>query len=531
MRRSNTLLAIAMLIFSAAAATAQSGAGGYHALVIGNNNYASLPKLKTAEADAREVASLLKEFYGFETRLLLNATRQQIVSAIFSYRQTLGLDANLLVYYAGHGINDAQADKSYWLPVDATRDDDSNWISADDITTRIRAIPARHVLVISDSCYSGTLTRGLGEALPPPNAREQFIQRMMAGRSRTLMASGGDEPVADGGGGGHSVFASALLRGLREMDKGKFTAAELFRHYVQEPVAGRAQQTPEYNPLRNSGHESGDFVFVKIKTDGKSVEVTVKAPSPAPAVPVDPAAIELSFWESIKSSTDADDFKAYLDSYPSGRFAALARNNIRRLEAAKSVPAPTEKNPTDKLAAGNAPTANAPASNATANTKVAWQKFEPEGEGFYVQLPTTPTSETKVNPDNQRMQMRTHLSETQTHSFYVASLDYRGLFQRGAVSFDSFAKGFLDSYCEPARKQGLTCEVTFQRELTLSGHPGKQYAITMSGNGRRIDGVLRMYMTASHVYAFHALGGKEGDATVDKFLNSFAIAAAKPAGR
>jgi formylglycine-generating enzyme required for sulfatase activity len=269
--------------------TAPVGASGYHALVIGNNNYASLPKLKTAEADAREVAALLKEFYGFDTRLLLNATRQQIVTALFSYRQALGPDANLLVYYAGHGINDTQAEKSYWLPVDATRDDDSNWISADDITTRIRAIPARHVLVISDSCYSGTLTRGLGEALPPPNAREQFLQRMMSGRSRTLMASGGNEPVADGGGGRHSVFASALMRGLREIDRPRFTAAELFRFYVEEPVAGRAQQTPEYNPLRNSGHESGDFVFVK--PEGGTIPKTAPAATGRPAGPVEaPAA-------------------------------------------------------------------------------------------------------------------------------------------------------------------------------------------------------------------------------------------------
>jgi hypothetical protein len=154
-----------------------------------------------------------------------------------------------------------------------------------------------------------------------------------------------------------------------------------------------------------------------------------------------------------------------------------------------------------------------------------WQKFEPAGEGFTVQLPTAPLSETRVSPANQRMKMRIHKSETEALSFYIASLDYSGLFPQSAAGFDSFAKGFLNSYCEPARKQGLTCEVTFQRELALGGSPGKQYGVALSGNGRRIDGVLRMYMTASHVYAFHALGGKEGDAPIDKFLNSFAIAA------
>ena len=160
-----------------------------------------------------------------------------------------------------------------------------------------------------------------------------------------------------------------------------------------------------------------------------------------------------------------------------------------------------------------------------AQTAAQWQKFEPAGEGFSVQLPTAPVSETRVNPANQRMKMRIHKSETEALSFYIASLDYRGLFPRSAAGFDSFAKGFLNSYCEPARKQGLTCDVTFERELRLGGSPGRQYRVALSSQGQRIDGVLRMYMTASHVYAFHALGGKEGDAPIDKFLDSFALAA------
>jgi formylglycine-generating enzyme required for sulfatase activity len=192
---------------------------------------------------------------------------------------------------------------------------------------------------------------------------------MAAGKSRTLMASGGDEPVTDGGGGGkHSVFANALLRGLREMDKGQFTAAELFRYHVEEAVAGRANQTPEYNPLRNSGHESGDFIFIRIKTDGKNVEVTIKAPlSPAAGAAFDPASIELSFWESIKSSTDAEDFKAYLEAYPTGRFAPLARNNMRRLEAAAKVAAPASNSGANT----SAPMVTPPAGKTAADTTSA----------------------------------------------------------------------------------------------------------------------------------------------------------------
>lgn len=235
--------------------------GLYYALVIGNGDYGSLPKLDTAARDARAVERVLRESYGFQTNLLINATRVEIVAALSGYRRKLSADASLLVYYAGHGSRDAKTDKAYWLPVDATREDMSHWLDADEITTGLRVIPARHVLVLSDSCYSGTLTIGVSAAPPRPSEREQFRQKMAAARSRTLMASGGDKPLADGEGGSHSVFASALLRGLREMDGPRFTASELFGEYVIESVAGRAGLIPVYNPLRDSGHENGDFVF------------------------------------------------------------------------------------------------------------------------------------------------------------------------------------------------------------------------------------------------------------------------------
>ena len=237
--------------------------GRYYALVIGNNSYRHLPRLQTAVADARVVDSILRDRYGFETKLLLDAGRQDIFQAISFYRQKLDNNDNLLVYYAGHGHFDREADKAYWLPIDARREDSANWVSADDITSNVKAIPARHVLIVSDSCYSGTIYRSLGLAVGEVTERDRFLQKMQAGRSRTLMASGGNEPVADGGGDGHSVFARVFLTGLTKMERNSFTGAELFRDFVQERVAGKADQTPEYNPLRNSGHESGDFVFVR----------------------------------------------------------------------------------------------------------------------------------------------------------------------------------------------------------------------------------------------------------------------------
>ena len=238
--------------------------GKYYALVIGINDYKYIQKLEIAKKDAIAVEKLLREMYGFETRLLMDVTRLTILNAINDFRKKIKEEDSFLIYYAGHGDYDKVADKAYWLPADAERDNPANWIMADDITTNIKRMASNHVLIISDSCYSGTFVRRVVTDLSSPKSeREGFIKRMLEKTSRTLMSSGGNEPVVDSGGSGHSVFAEALLKGLREIDEKLFTADELFYGIIRERVIGKADQTPQYNNIRNSGHEGGDFVFIK----------------------------------------------------------------------------------------------------------------------------------------------------------------------------------------------------------------------------------------------------------------------------
>jgi hypothetical protein len=239
------------------------GKGSYYALIIGVDQYQKLPALQTAVNDASSVEALLRQRYGFQTKLLVDgqATRAGIVNALSEYRQDLNEDDSLLIYYAGHGQYDKDADKAYWLPVDADLNSPAYWISADDITTDVRVLPARHVLIVSDSCFSGGLTRD-ASASPRPDDRDIFVQKMESSKSRTLLSSGGNEPVADSGNGGHSVFANAILSGLAQMPGKAFTAASLFENWIVVPVAGASAQIPQYNVIRNSGHDAGDFVFV-----------------------------------------------------------------------------------------------------------------------------------------------------------------------------------------------------------------------------------------------------------------------------
>jgi hypothetical protein len=245
-------------------AVSKTASSRYVALVIGNNNYLHIRPLETAKRDARDIAQTLKTLYGFEVNLLLDATRDDIVRAINTVRKSLKENDSLLIYYAGHGEFDKTANKAYWLPVDARSDDDTNWILADRITSNIRRISSKHILVVADSCYSGTFTRRAVTDMSSSQARDRYLMKMQAKKSRTLLASGGNEPVSDIGGKGHSVFAAALLHGLNRMEKNTFSAEELFYDHIKERVAGNAEQTPEYNVIRNSGHDGGDFVFKRL---------------------------------------------------------------------------------------------------------------------------------------------------------------------------------------------------------------------------------------------------------------------------
>ena len=239
--------------------------GKYYALIIGNDAYSAYPALKSATSDAKAISGVLQSKYGYNVKLLTNANRFEILSALNDMRELLKEDDNLLVYYAGHGEIDA-SQQGYWLPVDAQTSQPNSWISNRAVSDILTTMDAKHVLVIADSCYSGTMTRSslatFGGGMPD-SAWGDWVKTMVAGRSRTALTSGGVQPVADAASNSeHSVFASSLLSVLNSNNQ-LLTGQQLFR----EIAAGMAlrsqkaglQQAPEYAPIQFAGHEAGEF--------------------------------------------------------------------------------------------------------------------------------------------------------------------------------------------------------------------------------------------------------------------------------
>lgn len=220
------------------------------ALVIGSNDYTHLEPLQTAVNDAVAISRVLQQDFGFDVELLQNPDRYTLVSALAKYRDSLSADDRFLLYYAGHGQLDPITQRGYWLPVDAESDNPSNWVSTTEISDALLSLDAEHVLVIADSCYAASLSGGV-----------QPVPAQSRVRSRTVITSGGLEPVLDSSSGDHSIFAKALLDQLTKYQQGS-TLSDLFEHVKQE-VQRHADQTPQYSVIKRAGHERGEFMLRK----------------------------------------------------------------------------------------------------------------------------------------------------------------------------------------------------------------------------------------------------------------------------
>ena len=242
--------------------------GRYNALIIGNNRYAHFPNLATAVNDAQAMAQLLKAQYGFQTQVLTDANRYAILSALEEFRSNLTEQDNFLLYYAGHGELDRTNGRGNWLPVDAEPDSRANWISNVAITDILNSMSAKHIMVIADSCYSGTMARAITTSLEGGRSEEKrikWLKLMIDTRSRTVMTSGGLKPVLDSGGGDHSIFANVLFDVLQSNDdilEGPILYQQVAKQVKAAATRLNVDQDPRYAPMQFAGDLGAPFFFV-----------------------------------------------------------------------------------------------------------------------------------------------------------------------------------------------------------------------------------------------------------------------------
>ena len=235
--------------------------GKSYFLGIGIDEYTTFPKLNNAVKDVKDIAAKLVQDYDIEApqiELLLDdvATRKNIIGLLDHFKATLAEADKLIIYYSGHGHLDRWK-KGYWIPIDAERENSAQYIRNATIIEFIEDMPALHVLLISDACFSGSIFyKGKfrsGEAI---DAMEQL-------KSRWALCSGRhDEEVADGPPGQNSPFASSILYVLQQNNADKLNISKLVER-VLEMTRANYQQLPEGSPMQGVDHRGGQYVFRK----------------------------------------------------------------------------------------------------------------------------------------------------------------------------------------------------------------------------------------------------------------------------
>lgn len=225
--------------------------------------------------DARDIRKILEERYifdEFEELFDEKATARGIRNLFYELQNKVGKDDSVFVFHAGHGQNEKYFDLGYFIPHDGGSDDDlkSGWLSHNDVRKFLDDLPARHVLMISDSCYSGSLiitNRG-----NVPQFDNVSLQKAYYFISREIMTSGEMEPVPD-----VSKFALRLKNALS-------TANELCLDAQRISILVENDETLAlYAAMPRSQHQpQGKFLFFRNDISGVRPPVNPPNINPSP---------------------------------------------------------------------------------------------------------------------------------------------------------------------------------------------------------------------------------------------------------
>lgn len=319
------------------------------ALVIGVDKYrdGQISALTGSVNDAHRLAEALVSYAGFPAdQVILLATDQpeerqptriNILTLLSNLGSLVPKDGLLLVSFAGHGTE--RAGQAYLIPSDARLSDDvslleESAVSVSRVHDRIKATGVGQILLLLDACrndpggradapnpLSAAYTRGFSF-----DVRNREVQAFA-----TLYATAVGQRAYEYTEKRQGYFTWAVVEGLKggaANSSGEVTLSALVK-YVQEVVPKRIAidlgSGKQQRPFANiEGYRADDLVIAVTAPNRSNLGTNASV--------LDPAAVELSYWDSIKNSNDVADFESYLARYPNGQFSELAK---RRAVAAR----------------------------------------------------------------------------------------------------------------------------------------------------------------------------------------------------
>ena len=230
----------------------------YYALLISVSEYEDpdITDLEQPIKDGEKLREVLNKKYNFNSKnikWLQNPTREEMIVAFDNLGKKLTKDDNLLIFFAGHGYWDKNLEVGYWLPSDSRRSNPANWFANSTIRDYVGGIKAKHVLLLSDACFSG----GILKTRNPFSDASPGLIKMYNLASRKAMTSGTLNEVPD-----ESVFMKYLIKQLEENQDKYLTSEQLFTT-IKPAVLNNSETIPQYGTIQSAGDEGGDFIFIQ----------------------------------------------------------------------------------------------------------------------------------------------------------------------------------------------------------------------------------------------------------------------------
>lgn len=308
-------LAVPALLIAFGPVFAQSGAGTPPriALVVGNAAYREAA-LANAAVDARAAADALRQG-DFDLVSVENADRAALERAFATFRGKLVRGAQVVVFYSGHAVQ--LRGRNFLVPLDATLRGPSDVARETfDLDQLIDALivsrPASAAIMLDSTRTNPWQARlGSGKGLAP-------IERL---ENIAIVAPVAPGQVAGDTPGRANPAIEEWLKAIRT--PGLDMAAALAR--TRDAVSRATKRTQQ---LWISGPPAAGLVVTPTDRPvavALNTRAVISAPPPPGPQSDQLGPYELSFWETIRNSQNPAEYRAYLDAYPNGRFAALAR--------------------------------------------------------------------------------------------------------------------------------------------------------------------------------------------------------------
>lgn len=243
------------------------------ALIIANEKYVQTADVASANNDGQAMAEYCKRVMGMPDNnviLLNNATYAQTIGGITNLKnrvESLNGNAEVLVYYAGHGFPDERTEDAYLLPVDGIPTAPRTCYALSEFYNDLGNMNARSVVVFLDACFSGAQRAAGGEMVS--NARSVVIKPKESapkGNMFVLSATSGKETALPYAEKNHGLFTYFVLKHLQDT-KGNTTIKNL-SDYVIENVKIKSNfinSKPQTPTVSLSGNMSELWQTLKFK--------------------------------------------------------------------------------------------------------------------------------------------------------------------------------------------------------------------------------------------------------------------------